>query len=79
MSEASADVVGQVGTNSVYDNGTNHGDIVRFTTELSEKYKTPFRMVGFTLVQLALNSVNFWPDWCGGVVCFLRPAGIYLV
>ena len=46
MSEAGADVVGQVGTNWVHANGTDHDDIVRFTTEMSEKYETPFHMAG---------------------------------
>ena len=77
MSEAGADVVGQVGTNWVHANGTDHDDIVRFTTEMSEKYETPFHMAGLTLVQacqalgyekIALNSVYFWPDWRDGVV-----------
>ena len=85
MSEAGADVVGQVGTNWVHANGTDHDDIVRFTTEMSEKYETPFHMAGLTLVQachalgyerIALNSVYFWPDWRDGVVRFLRSAGI---
>jgi len=88
MSEAGADVVGQVGTNWVHANGTNHDDIVRFTTEMSEKYETPFHMAGLTLVQacqalgyekVALNSVYFWPDWRDGVVRFLRSAGIDVV
>lgn len=88
MSEAGADVVGQVGTNWVHANGTDHDDIVRFTTEMSEKYETPFHMAGLTLVQacqalgyekIALNSVYFWPDWRDGVVRFLRSAGIDVV
>jgi hypothetical protein len=88
MSEAGADVVGQVGTNWVHANGTDHDDIVRFTTEMSEKYETPFHMAGLTLVQacqafgyerIALNSVYFWPDWRDGVVRFLRSAGLDVV
>ena len=65
-SEAGADVVGQVGTNWVHANGTENDYIVRFTTEMSKKYETPFHMAGLTLVQafhalgyerIALNSV----------------------
>ena len=50
MSEAGTDAVGQVGMNWVHANGTNHDDIVRFTSEMSEKYATPFHMAGLTLV-----------------------------
>ena len=61
----------------MHANGTDHDDIVRFTTEMSEKYETPFHMAGLTLVQacqalgyekIALNAVYFWPDWRDGVV-----------
>ena len=88
MSEAGADVVGQVGTNWVHASGTNYDDIVGFTSELGEKYETPFHMAGLTLVQacqahgfekVALNSVYFWPDWRDGVVRFLRSAGLDVV
>ena len=88
MSESGADVVGQVGTNWVHASGTDHADIVRFTSELGERYETPFHMAGLTLVQacqaqgyekVALNSVYFWPDWRDGVVRFLRSAGLDVV
>ena len=88
MSEAGADVVGQVGTNWVHASGTDHADIVTFTEELSEKYETPFHMAGLTLVQacqasgfekVALNSVYFWPDWRDGVVRFLKSAGLDVI
>lgn len=88
MSNAGADVVGQVGTNWVHAAGTDHGDIVAFTSELSERYETPFHMAGLTLVEacraqgyekVALNSVYFWPDWRDGVVRFLRSAGLDVV
>ena len=68
MSNAGADVVGQVGTNWVHAGGTDHGEIVAFTSELSERYETPFHMAGLTLVEacraqgyekVALNSVYF--------------------
>jgi len=88
MSNAGADVVGQVGTNWVHANGTDVHDIRRFTAETSEKYETPFHMAGMALVdacvahgyeRVALNSVYFWPDWRDGVVRFLRSADIDVV
>ena len=88
MSNAGADVVGQVGTNWVHANGTDVHDIRRFVSEVSEKYETPFHMAGMTLVdaceamgyeRIALNSVYFWPDWRDGVVRFLRSADIDVV
>ena len=88
MANAGADAVGQVGTNWVHANGTDADDIRRFTSELSEKYETPFFMAGMCLVdacealgvsKIALNSVYFWPDWRDGVVRFLRSAGLDVV
>lgn len=88
MSNAGADVVGQVGTNWVHANGTDAQDIGRFIAEVSEKYETPFHMAGMSLVdacqahgyeRVALNSVYFWPDWRDGVVRFLRSADIDVV
>ncbi len=88
MANSGADAVGQVGTNWVHAGGTDCGDIRRFTTELSERYETPFHMAGLCLVQacedlgvdkVALNSVYFWPDWRDGVVRFLRSAGLDVV
>ncbi|NND76404.1 MAG: hypothetical protein HKN44_15505 [Ilumatobacter sp.] len=88
MSNAGADVVGQVGTNWVHANGTDVDDIRRFVGEVGEKYETPFHMAGLTLVdacqangyeRVALNSVYFWPDWRDGVVRFLRSADIDVV
>ena len=88
MANSGADAVGQVGTNWVHAGGTDCDDIRRFTTELSERYETPFHMAGLCLVQacedlgvekVALNSVYFWPDWRDGVVRFLRSAGLDVV
>ena len=88
MANAGADVVGQVGTNWVHANGTDHADIKQFTSELTERYETPFHMAGMCLVdachaldveKVALNSVYFWPDWRDGVVGFLRSAGLDVV
>ncbi|MBK02815.1 MAG: hypothetical protein CL464_10225 [Acidimicrobiaceae bacterium] len=88
MSNAGADVVGQVGTNWVHAGGTDADDIRRFTSEVSERYETPFHMAGLCLVEaceamgvtkVALNSVYFWPDWRDGVVRFLRSAGLDVV
>ncbi|NNF55736.1 MAG: hypothetical protein HKN03_15020 [Acidimicrobiales bacterium] len=88
MSNAGADVVGQVGTNWVHAGGRDVHDIRRYVSELSERYETPLHMAGLTLVQaceemgyerVALNSVYFWPDWRDGVVRFLRSADIDVV
>ncbi|MEM9201249.1 MAG: hypothetical protein AAGC53_06300 [Actinomycetota bacterium] len=88
MSNAGADVAGQVGTNWVHANGTDVHDIRRFVGEMSDKYEMPFHMAGLTLVEaceamgyerVALNSVYFWPDWRDGVVRFLRSADIDVV
>ena len=88
MSNAGADVVGQVGTNWVHAGGTDVHDIRRFVAEVSERHETPLHMAGLTLVEacehrgyerVALNAVYFCPDWRDGVVRFLRSAGIDVV
>ncbi len=88
MTNAGADVAGQVGTNWVHANGTDVHDIRRFVAEMADKYEMPFHMAGLTLVEaceamgyerIALNSVYFWPDWRDGVVRFLRSADIDVV
>jgi len=88
MSNAGADVVGQVGTNWVHCNGTNFDDIVEFCDRVSGQFETPFHMAGVCLVEglrelniskVALNSGYFWPEWRDGVVRFLRSAGINVV
>ena len=88
MSNAGADVVGQVGTNWVHAGGRDVHDIRTYVAEVSERYETPLHMAGLTLVEaceemgyekVALNSVYFWPDWRDGVVRFLRSAGIDVV
>lgn len=88
MSNAGADVVGQVGTNWVHCNGTTPDEIRAFCDRLSDTYETPFHMAGMCLVEglrelgaekIALNSVYFWPDWRDGVARFLRQAGFDLV
>ncbi|MEM8644824.1 MAG: hypothetical protein AAGF86_00630 [Pseudomonadota bacterium] len=88
MSNAGADVVGQVGTNWVHCNGTTPDDIRAFCDQLEDKYETPFHMAGMCLVEglrelgaekIALNSVYFWPDWRDGVARFLQQAGFDLV
>ena len=88
MSNAGADVVGQVGTNWVHCNGTNFDDIVEFCDRVSGQFETPFHMAGMCLVEglrelnisrVALNSGYFWPEWRDGVVRFLRSAGIDVV
>lgn len=88
MSNAGADVVGQVGTNWVHCNGTTPDDIREFCDGLEQKYQTAFHMAGMCLVEglrelgvekIALNSVYFWPDWRDGVARFLKQAGFDLV
>lgn len=88
MANAGADVVGQVGTNWVHASGTDVHDIRAFTTEVSDKYETPFHMAGLTLVEaceaqgyerVALNSAYYWPDWRDGITRFLRSADIDVV
>lgn len=85
MSNAGADVVGQVGTNWVHAGGRDVNDIRRYVAEVSERHETALHMAGLTLVEacqtmgygrVALNSVYFWPDWRDGVVRFLRSADI---
>ena len=51
MSNAGADVVGQVGTNWVHAGGRDVHDIRRYVSEVSERYETPLHMAGLTLVQ----------------------------
>ena len=88
MANSGADVVGQVGTNWVHVSGTDADDIRRFTRELSERYETPFHMAGMCLVEaceehgfskVAVNFVYYRPDWCEGVLRFLRSADLDVV
>lgn len=84
MSNAGADVVGQVGTNWVHCNGTTPEEIETFCARLSDTYETPFHMAGLCLVEglralnaerIAVNAVYYWPDWRDGIVRFLKEAG----
>jgi len=84
MSNAGADVVGQVGTNWVHCNGTTPAEIHAFCERLSDKYETPFHMAGMCLVEgllelnverITVNAVYYWPDWRDGIVRFLKEAG----
>ena len=84
MSNAGADVVGQVGTNWSHAGGKTPEDIRAFCDEVSERYETPFHMAGMCLVEglralnaerIAVNAVYYWPDWRDGIVRFLRQAG----
>ena len=88
MSNAGADVVGQVGTNWVHAGGKTPKDIREFLARMEDTYQTPLHMAGMCLVEaiqalnvekVALNSVYFWPDWRDGIARFLREAGIDLV
>lgn len=88
MSNAGADVVGQVGTNWVHIGGKDIHDTRRYVAEVSEKYETPLHMAGLTLVEaceamgyerVAVNCVYYWPEWQEGVIRFLRSAGIDVV
>ena len=77
MSEAGADVVGQVGTNWVHTNGTDHDDIVRFTTEVSEKYETPILAADCTLYWAIYRTLGIGPvgSGNGSLLDSLRPPG----
>ncbi len=88
LSNAGADVIGQVGTNWVHCNGTDVHDIRTFCDRMVETYETPFHMAGMCLVEglhrlnvsrIAVNAVYFWPDWRDGIVRFLRSADFEIV
>ncbi len=88
MSNAGADVVGQVGTNWSHAGGKTPEDIREFCDRMGDKYKTPLHMAGMCLVEglrelntekIAVNAVYYWPDWRDGITRFLKEAGFDIV
>ena len=84
MSNAGADVVGQVGTNWSHAGGKTPDDIRAFCDRMEDTYQTPLHMAGMCLVEglrelgaekIAINAVYFWPDWRDGIARFLKDAG----
>ncbi len=88
MSNAGADVVGQVGTNWSHAGGRTPEDIAAFCDRMADTYQTPLHMAGMCLVEglrelnaerIAVNAVYFWPDWRDGIVRFLKDAGFDVI
>lgn len=84
MSNAGADVVGQVGTNWSHAGGKTPADIRDFCDRMADTYQVPLHMAGMSLVEalremgaksIAVNGVYFWPDWRKGTTRFLAEAG----
>lgn len=84
MSNAGADVVGQVGTNWSHAGGKTPTDIRDFCDRMGETYQVPLHMAGMSLVEglhamgaetVAINGVYFWPEWLEGTTRFIRDAG----
>ena len=84
MSRNGVDVCGQVGSNWVHASGLGVEGIRVHCEMLSDKYKTPFHMAGYAMVEalrdmnvekVALNAAYHWPDWWKGTVGFLKEAG----
>ena len=84
MSNAGADVVGQVGTNWSHAGGKTPQDIRAFCDRMEDKYQVPLHMAGLSLVEgpralgaerIAINGGYFWPDWLNGTTRFLADAG----
>ena len=85
MSNAGADVVGQVGTNWSHAGGKTPADIRAFCDRMEDTYQVPLHMAGMSLVEavhalgaksIAVNAVYFWPDWRDGTVRFLGDGGL---
>jgi len=84
MSNAGADVVGQVGTNWSHAGGKTPQDIRDFCDRMAETYQVPLHMAGLSLVEalreigaqsIAVNGGYFWPDWREGTTRFLADGG----
>ncbi|MEM8775962.1 MAG: hypothetical protein AAGF53_13070 [Pseudomonadota bacterium] len=80
MSNAGADVVGQVGTNWSHAGGKTPDDIRAFCNQMEDSYEIPLHMAGLSLVEalrsigansIAVNGGYFWPDWREGTTRFL--------
>lgn len=84
MSNAGADVVGQVGTNWSHAGGKSPSDIRGFCDRMADTYQTPLHMAGLSMVEalqdigaksIAINCVYFWPDWRDGTTRFISEGG----
>ncbi|SLN72084.1 hypothetical protein ROA7450_03983 [Roseovarius albus] len=84
MSNAGADVVGQVGTNWSHAGGKTPADIRGFCDRMEDTYQVPLHMAGMSLVEalhsigaksIAVNGGYFWPDWREGTTRFLADGG----
>ncbi len=84
MSNAGADVVGQVGTNWSHAGGKTPADIRAFCDSMADTYQVPLHMAGMSLVEalksigaqsVAVNGGYFWPDWREGTTRFLADGG----
>ena len=84
MSNAGADVVGQVGTNWSHAGGKAPNDIRAFCDRVEDTYQVPLHMAGMSLVEalhsigaksIAVNGGYFWPDWRKGTTRFLADGG----
>ncbi|MEL7013903.1 MAG: hypothetical protein AAFO72_11555 [Pseudomonadota bacterium] len=84
MSNAGADVVGQVGTNWSHAGGKTPADIRAFCDRMQDTYDVPLHMAGLSLVEalkaldvtsIAVNGGYFWPDWRKGTTRFLADGG----
>lgn len=85
MSNAGADVVGQVGTNWSHAGGKTPSDIRGFCDRMADTYQVPLHMAGMSLVEalkdigaksIAVNGGYFWPDWREGTTRFWQRAGL---
>jgi len=85
MTNAGADVVGQVGTNWSHAGGKTPQDIRAFCDRMADTYQVPLHMAGMSLVEaakdmgaksIAVNGVYFWPDWREGTTRFLADGGL---
>ncbi len=84
MSNAGADVVGQVGTNWSHAGDKTPRDIREFCDRMADTYQVPLHMAGLSLVEalhaigaksIAVNGGYFWPDWREGTTRFLADGG----
>lgn len=85
MANNGADVCGQVGSNWVHASGLGVDGVRAHCEMLSDKYRTPFHMAGYAMVEalrdrniarIALNAAYHRPAWWRGTVAFLEEAGV---
>ncbi|MEM9629041.1 MAG: hypothetical protein AAGA21_22625 [Pseudomonadota bacterium] len=84
MSNAGADVIGQVGTNWSHAGGKTPSDIREFCDRMADSYQVPLHMAGLSLVEalssigaksITVNGGYYWPDWLDGSTRFLADGG----